>query len=147
MPWLDKTYRRDRQGPPSPMGWTRANRRALAIALLPILAGIGLHGYEHALESDNGFSLGFFLWSVMPYGICVAGLTMSWNPLSVAFAAAVALASDLLAHYSVFVHPTSSTAPLVLLFMPIYDTVLWIPAALLLAHLARRWLTNGARNL
>jgi hypothetical protein len=136
-----------RHGPPSPIGRTKVHRRVLAIALLPILAGIGLHGYEHALESDNGFSLGFFLWSVMPYGICVAGLAMSWNPLSVGFAASVALGFDLLAHYSVFVHPTSSTAPLVLLFMPVYDTVLWIPAALLLAHLARRWLANAARNL
>jgi hypothetical protein len=146
MPWLDKTYRRDRHGPPSPMGRTRANRRALAIALLPILAGISLHRYEHVALSDNGFSLGFFLWSISPYGLCGAGLAMAWNPLSVGFAAAFALTFDLVAHYSVFVHPTSSTAPLILLFTPLYDTLLWIPAAMLLAHLARRWHANGARN-
>jgi hypothetical protein len=115
-------------------------------ALAPILLGIGLHLYEHAALSDNGFSPGFFLWSVLPYGVCIAGLTMAWNPLSLAFAATVALVFDLFAHYSVFVHPTSSTAPLVLLFMPIYDTVLWIPAAMLLAHLARRLLANRMRH-
>jgi hypothetical protein len=119
---------------------------AYLAALAPVLLGIGLHLYEHAALSDNGFSPAFFLWSVLPYAVCIAGLTMAWNPLSIGFAASVALAFDLLAHYSVFIHPTSSTAPLVLLFMPIYNAVLWIPAAMLLAHLVRRWLAQDARN-
>jgi hypothetical protein len=116
------------------------------VAAAPILLAIALHLYEHIALSDNGFSLGFFLWSILPYGVCIAGLTMSWHSLSVAFAAAVALTFDLVAHYSVFIHPTSSTAPLILLFTPIYDALLWIPAAMLLAYLARRWLANGARD-
>ena len=115
-------------------------RGAYLPALAPILLAVGLHLYEHAALSDNGFSPGFFLWSLLPYAVCVAGLAMRWNPMSLAFAASVALAFDLLAHYSAFIHPTSSTAPLILLFMPIYDAVLWIPAAMLLAHLARRLL-------
>jgi hypothetical protein len=119
-------------------------RGAYLTALVPILLGAALHLYEHVGLSDNGFSLGFFLWSLLPYGLCVAGLALSWRPLSVAFAASVALAFDLLADYSVFIHPTSSTAPLVLLFMPLYSTVLWIPLAMLLAHLARR-LTESRR--
>ncbi|HKW54867.1 MAG TPA: hypothetical protein VJO12_14335 [Stellaceae bacterium] len=114
-------------------------------ALVPILLAISLHLYEHVALSDNGFSPGFFLWSLLPYAVCIFGLALSWNPLSLAFAASVALAFDLLAHYSVFIHPTSSTAPLILLFMPIYNAVLWIPAAMLLAHLARRWLAGSAR--
>ena len=122
-------------------------RSGYVLALVPVLLAVALHFYEHVALSDNGFSLGFFLWAVMPYGLCVAGLAMSWNPLSVGFAATVALAFDLLAHHSVFIHPTNSTAPLILLFMPLYNAVLWIPAAMLLAHLARRWLANSERHL
>jgi hypothetical protein len=107
-------------------------------AVAPMLLGIGLHLYEHVAKSDNGFSPAFFLWAVMPYGLCLAGLAVSRRPLSLGFAAAVALAFDLVAHYSVFIHPTSSTAPLILLFMPFYNAVIWIPAALLLAHLVRQ---------
>ena len=113
-------------------------RGTYVVAIVPLVLGIALHLYEHVALSDNGFSLGFFLWSISPYGLCGAGLAMAWNPLSVGFAAAFALTFDLVAHYSVFVHPTSSTAPLILLFTPLYDTLLWIPAAMLLAHLARR---------
>ena len=116
-------------------------RAKYLVALVPVLLAVGLHLHEHVALSDNGFSLGFFLWAVMPYALCVAGLAMSWNPLSVGFAATVALAFDLLAHYSVFIHPTSSTAPLILLFMPLYNAVVWIPAAMLLAHLVRWRLT------
>ena len=119
-------------------------QRAQGAALAPIALGVALHLYEHAALSGNGFSPGFFLWSLLPYALCAAGLAMAWNPRSVA--AAVALAFDLLAHYSVFVHPTSSTTALVLLFMPIYNAVLWVPAAMLLAHLAQRWLANGTRH-
>jgi hypothetical protein len=113
-------------------------RGAYSAALAPILLGIGLHLYEHAALSDNGFSPAFFLWAVMPYGLCMAGLVLRRQPLAVGFAATVALAADAIAHYSVFVHPTSSTAPLILLFMPLYNTLLWIPGALLLAYLVRR---------
>jgi hypothetical protein len=121
-------------------------RGTYVVAIVPLVLGIALHLYEHVALSDNGFSLGFFLWSILPYGMCVAGLAMSWNPLPVGFAATVALMFDLVAHYSVFVHPTNSTAPLILLFAPLYDALLWIPAAMLLAHLARRWLASAARN-
>jgi hypothetical protein len=120
-------------------------RGAYLLALAPIVLAVGLHLYEHVALSDNGFSPGFFLWSLLPYAACIAGLAAGWNPLSLAFAASVALAFDLLAHDGVFIHPTSSTAPLILLFMPICNAVLWIPATLLLAHMARRWLGKYAR--
>ena len=113
-------------------------RGAYSAASVPILLAIGLHLYEHISLSDNGFSPGFFLWAVMPYALCIAGLALWPHPLAIGFAATVALAGDFMAHYAVFIHPTSSTAPLILLFMPIYNTLLWIPAALLLAHLVRR---------
>jgi hypothetical protein len=120
-------------------------RGAYSAALLPIMLAIGLHLYEHLALSDNGFSPGFLLWSLLPYGVCVAGLAAGLHPASLAFAASVALAFDLLAHYGVFIHPTSSTAPLILLFMPIYNAVLWVPAAMLVAHLVRRRLAAGNR--
>jgi hypothetical protein len=126
--------------------WNCRSCRAPRLALVPIVLGIALHLYEHVELSDDGFSLGFFLWSLLPYALCLCGLAMAWNPRSVAFGATVALAFDLLAHYSVFVRPTNSTAALVLLFMPLYNAILWIPAALLLAHLARRWRANSARH-
>ena len=106
------------------------------------MLGIGLHLYEHAALSDNGFSPAFFLWAAMPYGLCLTALALRRQPLSIGFAATVALAADVVAHYSVFFHPTSSTAPLILLFMPLYNTLLWMPAALLLAHLVRRRLAR-----
>jgi membrane protein implicated in regulation of membrane protease activity len=46
--------------------------------------------------------------------------------------AVVALLFDLLAHYEVFVHPTSSTAALALLFAPLWNTLVFSPIAILL---------------
>jgi hypothetical protein len=52
--------------------------------------------------------------------------------------ALIALLFDLLAHYQVFVHPTSSTAALALVFTPLWNTLIFSPIAMVLAWLVLR---------
>ena len=59
----------------------------------------------------------------------------------------VAFALDLLAHYDVFVNPTSSTAALALLVVPLWSALLFAPTVMLIAWLAvrrRSRMGNGA---
>ena len=84
-------------------------------------------GLALGLRQRFCFSLGFFLWAVMPYGLCLVGLVLFAKPVPIGLCAAVALLFDFLAHHAVFIRPTSSTAPLVLLFMPLWHVLLFVP--------------------
>jgi hypothetical protein len=112
-------------------------------ALVIILAALCLHGYEQAFENATGFSPGWFLWSMMPYGICLAGLAIAADTLPLAAAAAVALSFDALAFDAVFIHPTRSTAPLVLIFAPLWNALLFVPGAILATWLLMRWMKRA----
>jgi hypothetical protein len=103
-----------------------------------VVLGVALHAYESFGLAENGPSLGFFLWGIVPYLLCLV-VAMSSKSAVPAFAGAVvALLFDLLAHYQVFVHPTSSTAGLALLFTPLWNTLVFSPLAILLFWLIRR---------
>ena len=120
-----------------------APRRYLGTVLLIVLAALGLHGYEHIVESATGFSLGWFLWAMLPYGICLAGLALAPDGLPVAVAAAVALGFDALAFHAVFIRPTGSTAALLLIWAPIWNTLLLVPGTMLLTWLFMRWVKRA----
>jgi hypothetical protein len=50
----------------------------------------------------------------------------------------VAFALDLYAHYTVFINPSSSTDALAMVAIPLYNTVLFCPLAMLIAWLVVR---------
>jgi hypothetical protein len=115
------------------------------LAFLAAFLGVGLHVYENT-QSDSAFSAGWVLWSSVPYGVCLLVSSFGATRMPAAVAAAVALALDLFAHFTVFVHPTSSRASLALIFVPIWSAMVFVPAAIVLSWLVlkRRSENNNA---
>ena len=115
------------------MNTTLAFRAALGVTTL---AGF-LHAYENLAKAAEP-SLAWFLWAMLPYVVCL----LIWIRSSVgspAFAGVIAaLAFDLVAHYDVFIHPTTSTAALAMIFVPLWSTLLFCPVAMLVVWLAVR---------
>ncbi len=118
-------------------GW-----RLAAIALT--IAALLLHGYEQLVKSSAP-SIGWLLWAMLPYALCVAVLAKSRSALPATLGALVALAWDIRTYYSVFVHPTSSTAALAMIVMPLWNTLLFVPAAMLVAWLPMRMAQRNHR--
>ena len=76
-------------------------------------------------------SLGFFLWPLTPYALCLVVAGVSISSIPAVAGALTALLFDLDAHNHVFVHPTSSTAGLALLFVPLWNLLVFSPLAML----------------
>ncbi len=87
----------------------------------------GLHTYEHIFLGEGSVSIGFLLWSMVPYGLCLILSAFPVTKVPVIAGAALTLAFDLFGHYSVFINPQGSTAALVLLFIPLWSLVIVVP--------------------
>jgi hypothetical protein len=118
--------------------------RRIAWALLAV--GIALHVCIDLFLSDRPLSLfglfGVILWPSLPYALCALALKF-WGEGAAIGGAAVALMVDVITVYVVFIHPTSSTAPLVLLFVPLWSAVVFTPLGLAAGHLVRRRRVRG----
>lgn len=107
------------------------------LVLLGTALGVALHGYEQATRADT-LAVGWLLWALVPYAL---GLAVSLVPtlrVPAIAGVAVVLLFDLYVHYAVFVNPASSTAALAMIFAPIWSTLVFGPAAMLLAWLVLR---------
>jgi hypothetical protein len=104
--------------------------------------GAALHGYEHLYKSSSDSSMGFLLWSMVPYLLCLLLSAFPAVRTSVIAGAVLALVFDVWGHYSVFVDPQSSTAALALLFIPLWSSIVVVPVGTLIAWLVAR----GRRN-
>jgi hypothetical protein len=107
-----------------------------------IVIGIGLHAYVDLFLSDRPMSLfglvGVILWPSLPYVLCAVALRI-WGPVAAIGGSLVALGLDAASVYAVFIHPTSSTAPLALLFVPLYSLVIFTPLGIAAGRLTDRW--------
>ncbi len=99
------------------------------------LLAAGLHAYENLYKSSGGPSIGFLLWSMLPYGLCLILSAFRATKVPVIAGAALALAFDLMGYYSVFVNPQSSTGALALFFIPLWSTIIVVPLATFIAWL------------
>jgi hypothetical protein len=99
--------------------------------IVVVLLATALHAYECFGESSGGF--GFLFWSLVPYALCLIVAALSASSIPALAGAIVALLFDLGAHNDVFVHPTSSTAGLALLFVPLWNTLVFVPLAMFAA--------------
>jgi len=104
--------------------------RLLGLGVIAIAAL--LHGYEQLAKSSSP-SLGWFLWSMVPYGVCLVALLRSKSGIPGALGALIALALDLVTHYDVFVNPRGSTAALGLIFVPLWSTLIFAPVTMVVA--------------
>lgn len=112
---------------------TRLRRPHLGLFAVVAIA-LALHAYEAFVESSGGVSLvslGFFLWPLTPYALCLVVAGVSISSIPAVAGALTALLFDLDAHNHVFVHPTSSTAGLALLFVPLWNLLVFSPLAML----------------
>ena len=100
-------------------------RYDLAIAAAATIIGFGLHIWNHLFDATD-FSAGFLLWSMAPY-LLALGLLAPASRFVLAGAVVAILGSDLFTHISVHVWPTSSTAGLNYLFMPFWNSVIFLP--------------------
>lgn len=80
--------------------------------IVPIAIAIALHSYEQIGKSSGGFSLGWWLWSLTPYALCLLVSSFPATRIAALAGVVIALAFDLIAHYEVFVNPKGSTAAL-----------------------------------
>jgi hypothetical protein len=119
--------------------------RRFAWALIAV--GIALHVYIDVFLSDRPVSVfgfvGVILWPSLPYVLCAVALRV-WGPAAAIGGSAVALGLDAVSVYVVFIHPTSSTAPLVLLFVPLYSLVIFTPLGIAAGRLTGR--RRGSRG-
>jgi len=113
----------------------RAAPKQLTLAVASL--GLALHAYEQAALS-TAFSLGWLLWALAPYAVCLVVLFSSSSGIPALCGVLVALGFDLIAHYDVFIHPIGSTAALSLVFVPLWDVLILCPVVMLVAALLVR---------
>lgn len=110
-------------------------------SMIIIAIGILLHVYTYFFESQGGFGLfqiQMFLLSVMPYILCFLVWILKKNSV-ISFTGSIGpLLADLLIYYSVFINPQGSTAPLALLWMPIWNLLILMPTGLLIGYMIDR---------
>jgi len=105
---------------------------------VPVALAILLHGYENLALSSDGFSTTWLLWALFPYGLVLALSCFEGTRKASIAGAVVALLVDGLVHYDVFISPQSSTAALALIWIPIWNTILFVPVATLIARIIIR---------
>ena len=125
----------------------KIRRRRLALilrisALTIIVAGMLLHTYTGFFKTDGEIS--FFTLKViglswLPYLVCLVFAIAIRNPLIPLCGTILPFILDLMMYDSVFIHPTSSTAAIGLLFMPLWNLVLFMPIGLLAGFLITRF--------
>jgi len=123
--------------------------RPQSYAIVVTAIAIVLHSYEQWWEggsSSDGISLAWLLWSLTPYALCLFVSAFPATRMPAVAGAVVALAFDSIAHYDVFVNPKGSTAALALVFVPLWNTIVFSPLAILIAWLVLRWRTRMGHN-
>ena len=103
------------------------SRYQVAIAAVLLAAAVTLHSYEHFVKVEGEPSIMFFLWALLPYIVCLFVFLLSDSGAPAIAGAIVALALDAAAFDTVFVHPTTSTSALALLFIPLWSTIVFVP--------------------
>jgi hypothetical protein len=99
--------------------------------------GVSLHAYENFAKAAQP-SLGWFLWAMVPYALCLLIWSRSGTGVPALAGVLFALGFDLYTHYAVFIHPTSSTAALAMIVVPLWSSLLFCPVIMLVAWLAVR---------
>jgi hypothetical protein len=112
-----------------------ATSKVYAFAIVAM--GAALHAYEQLAKSPDP-SVGWFLWAMMPYAICVLVILLGKSGIPGAVGVSIAFALDVMTHNDVFLNPKGSTAALGLIFVPLWSSVVFAPVAMLIAWLVIR---------
>jgi hypothetical protein len=114
---------------------------ARRIAWVLMAIGVAVHTYIDMFLSEHPVSVfgfaGVILWPSLPYAPCAVALRI-WGPAAALGGSVVALGLDAMSVYAVFIHPMSSTAPVLLLSVPLYSLVILTPLGLVAGRLTER---------
>lgn len=110
---------------------------ASVIAVVLMLFGLTLHTYTEFVQATS-FSSGFWLLSLGPYICAAIILFLLRRPYVAAGALVLPALLDAGAYYSALIHPQSSSAGLGLLFVPIWNLLLFAPLGGVLGWLVGR---------
>ena len=99
------------------------------------VVGIGLQVYVWGFKSHVRPPIGILLWAMMPYALCILLSVFSSIRKPVIAGTAAALFFDLWVYYQIFIDPQSSTAVLLLAYIPLWNTLILIPFITFLAWL------------
>jgi hypothetical protein len=102
-----------------------------------VLVAIVLHLYEN-LAKASGFSYGWFVWALTPYVLVVALSSVPSTRTAAVAGGIVAVVVDAWTHYEVFIAPKGSTAALALVWIPLWNTLLFVPIATWITFLVLR---------
>lgn len=124
-----------------PFAFKRPHVGTLVVAA----AAAVLHAIECFAEGMSDAALGFFVWGMTPYCLCLMISSLGTLRVAPVVGGVLALAADMLVHFEVFVAPQSSTAALLLIFVPLWSNLVIVPAGTIVAWLiARR--SSGRRK-
>jgi hypothetical protein len=113
--------------------WTPVDWVATAF----VAVGFVLHTYINAVEAES-FWVPFWLFSLSPYFAGAVILVRFRHAHATIGALAIPVLVDLFAFHNVFVAPGSSTAPLVMLFTPLWNLFVFVPVGAAIG----RWVRN-----
>jgi hypothetical protein len=130
--------------PPTP----RALRRGL---WLVVLAGGVLHGITFSLmtfdsDAHRRFGMGLQLGSCAPYALAAVLQLIGLRTAYVFGGGLLALAIDVAGFLSVVVWPQDAQAPLILLFLPFWTTVVAFPVGWIVAMIIVRYRQRRAQR-
>jgi hypothetical protein len=106
-----------------------ARNAGFIIAVLGLL----LHAHVAIFKAEGGvssFSLGLMIWSWLPYLAALVLFLVVRRVLIPLGGITLPIVLDVLNYYFVFVSPGSSTAPLALLWMPLWNLLIFMPAGM-----------------
>ena len=112
-------------------------RSQITVGAILLAAAISLHGYEYVFEGDSA-SVWLLLWPLTPYVVCTFIFLLSASGVPSIAAAIVALVLDAMTFDAVFIHPTSSTSALAMLFVPLWSAIIFVPVTVVIIRFVVR---------
>jgi len=120
--------------------------RLLQIVYALCFGGLILHlrtAFWESSDPGSKYSVGLLIWSMLPYLIIIGVRKITHGALC---AAVVVFLLDLSIHLEAFVWPSSSTAALGLLFMPLWNLILIIPLSFLAVYMIEKRIKKRKAN-
>lgn len=121
--------------------------RKLSITVLSIGFFLHIHTFMFKIKEGFEFELSEFLFlSLLPYIICLTVFFTKQKSFMPFLGSAIPLFIDIITYYSVFINPKSSTDSLAFLWMPIWNTVFFVPLGFLFGYIIDRQLVAKQGN-
>lgn len=125
-----------------PLAFKRPHAGVIAVVAL----GAVLHAIECFAEGASNAAIAFFIWGMTPYALCLAISCLGTLRAAPAIGGALALAVDVLVHRQVFMAPQGSTSGMLLIFVPFWNNLVWVPAGTIVAWLILRRRSERLQN-